>query len=236
MSRAGCAQAIAPAQALVPVVDRQQVPAGNGLLAKNLSHVMAFCRACADGRPPAEEGRSKWEAFFYQLGPYVRHVALSSGVRPADLDDCCQEAWIEVVRRLAEGRFNEARGSFAGWIFTVVRNKSIDFVRAAARNPEVCHGDLDFLPAHRELNPAILYERKRRRAILNSALAELVSRISAPTYESLYQSTICEREGSAVAQELGLTVAQVRYRRRRAKRSLRELLGNRLGWSDLLED
>lgn len=236
MSPAGCAPGISSAGPL-PVVERVgELPAANDLLARNLGQVMAFCRDCAGGQLPAEDRRLRWEAFFRELAPYVRRVALTSGVKPADLDDCCQEAWMEVVRRLGEGRFDQAGGNFAGWMFTVVRNRSIDFVRSRARNPEVCHADLDFLPTQHDLDPAVLYQRKCRQALLYAALDELVGRLSAATYESLYQSSICEREGSAVAEELGLTVAQVRYRRRRAKRSLRELLAYQQGWAELLED
>ena len=115
-------------------------------------------------------------------------------------------------------------------------NKSIDFLRAMARNPEIKVADLDSLPTQSELDPAVLFERKRRQAILRTALAELVKRISATTFKALYQTSIEERDGSAVARELGLTLEQVRYRRRRAKQSLRELLGCDRLWSQLLDD
>ena len=123
---------------------------------------------------PGESSRrddvSSWELLFRSHTPSVRRVALSSGVKPADLDDCCQEAWIEVVKRLAEGRYDPACGSLSGWIYAVVRNKSIDFVRGRVRKGEVSLGDLDFLPA-RDLDPAVQFKRKRRDEILHEALA-----------------------------------------------------------------
>jgi len=201
-----------------------------------MSQVIAFCRDSAGRAEPARDNKSSWELFYGAHAAHVRRIALSSGVRPADLDDCCQEAWIEVVRRLAEGRYNPNCGRLTGWISVVVRNKSIDFVRGLGRRIEVSFADLDFLPAQSNLDPAVLFERKRRDEILHAALAELVRRTSTATFDALYQSSIEERDGSAVAADLGLTVEQVRYRRRRAKRSLRKLLGHRPIWLELLQD
>jgi len=205
-------------------------------LAERVLQVIVTRREFTEGTDPGQDSVSTWELFFRAYTDYVRRVATNCGVKAADLDDCCQEAWIEVVQRLAEGKYDPARGSLAAWIFTVVRNKSIDFLRALGRNPEVKVPDLDFLPTRCELDPAVLFERKRRQAILKSALDELVKRISAKTFEALYQTSIEERDGSDVAADLGLTPEQVRYRRRRAKQSLRELLGCRETWSELLDD
>jgi RNA polymerase sigma-70 factor, ECF subfamily len=210
--------------------------AANEMLAQRVNQVINFCRESAAGADPGQDGRSNWELFFRAYAAYIRRVATYFGVKFADLDDCCQEAWIEVVKRLAEGRYDPTRGSLAAWIFAVVRNKSIDFLRALGRNPEIKVADLDFLPTHCELDPAVLFERKRRQEILESAIAELINRLSATTFEALYQTSIEERDGSSVARELGLTLEQLRYRRRRAKQSLRELLGCRQMWSQLLED
>lgn len=232
-----CEQADAAAGALASDVTRwREFQAANELLAQRVNQVVLFCRDCAAGADPGQDSQSNWELFFRVYAAYIRRVATYCGVKPADLDDCCQEAWIEVVQRLAEGRYDSARGSLAAWIFAVVRNKSIDFLRALGRNPEVKVADLDFLPTQCELDPAVLFERKRRQSILQSAIAELVNRLSATTFEALYRTSIEERDGSSVARELGLTLEQVRYRRRRAKQSLRELLGCRQMWSQLLDD
>jgi RNA polymerase sigma-70 factor, ECF subfamily len=232
-----CEQADAAAEVLQRDITRwREFRAANELLTQHVSQVIVFCRDGAAGADPDQDGRSDWELFFRAYAAYIRRVASYCGVKPADLDDCCQEAWIEVVQRLAEGRYDPTRGSLAAWIFAVVRNKAIDFLRALGRNPEVKVADLDFLPTQSEFDPAVLFERKRRQAILQSAIAELVNRLSATTFEALYQTSIEQRDGLSVARELGLTPEQVRYRRRRAKQSLRELLGCRQMWSQLLDE
>ena len=151
---------------------------------------------------PAQDNVSSWELFFRSHSPSFRRVALSSGVKTADLDDCCQEAWIEVVKRLAEGA-----------TIPPVEPERLDLRRCAQQVDGLRPGPGSqgggqpggprFLPA-RDLDPAVQFRCKRRDEILHEALAELVGRVSVATYDALYQASIEERDGSSGADELGL--------------------------------
>ena len=199
-----------------------------------LDRVMAFCRACR-GTLPAKDVQLTWEKFFWTYSPYVRRVVRSSGIKGNDVEDCAQEVWLEIVRQLAAGNYDPRRGQFSCWIFTIARNKAIDCARAHGRNRAVDCADLDFLPSRRELDPAVMFERKRRSSLLHLALYELFQRTSSATFEALYQVSIEEKDFPHVAERLGLTVNQVRYRKRRAKQSLRAIFADRRAWGELFD-
>ena len=74
-----------------------------------------------------EAFRLLWEDLHPRLLRYLRVLV------PSASEDLAAEAWLEIVRGL--GRFTGDERRFHAWIFTIGRNRAIDWHRRAARRP-----------------------------------------------------------------------------------------------------
>jgi RNA polymerase sigma-70 factor, ECF subfamily len=214
---------------LLPKAFDCQVDHGND---EFLCRIEAYCRARVQGVSPSAEEQESWDVFFHCYREATRRIAQKVGLRGGDIDDCLQDAWTEVFLQLASGGFDPQRGRLYSWIFSLVRNKAVDLIRSQRPRASLGQEDLDVFPSSRELDPAAAYERKRDYRILHSALNSLVVRLSPATFQTLYGHWIEEKSCAEMASELGMTAKQVRYRRRRAKQILRQLLRQWSAWPD----
>jgi Sigma-70 region 2 len=93
---------------------------------------------------PSTELRRAWEVFYRTCDPFVRHTVTSCQIAYGhDLDDYVQEAWIEITTSLVQFAYDPDRGSFEGWLRTVVvRTVGMKRWRADRRHPGGCraHG------------------------------------------------------------------------------------------------
>jgi RNA polymerase sigma-70 factor (ECF subfamily) len=76
------------------------------------------------------------EAFgllYYRYRDRVYRYYASRVTRREDADDLTQQAFVRAFASL--GQYRPGRGSFAAWLFTIVRNIAIDYYRHQRRNP-----------------------------------------------------------------------------------------------------
>jgi RNA polymerase sigma factor (sigma-70 family) len=163
-----------------------------------------------------------WDDFYQTQTPRIREFLRRSALPEADLEDCLQSVWGEVVAHLADLRYDPGRGLLSTWLITVARNRSVDMLRRRrhrASRPIVGEPTLvDPGPG-----PAESYERRSKQARVRSVLEELSGRVTALNFQVLHQRMIEGRTVAEVATTLGLTPEQVRFRLYRMKREFRAL-------------
>jgi RNA polymerase sigma-70 factor (ECF subfamily) len=69
-----------------------------------------------------------WIAFHKRYQPLVRCCCARLLRDDSAIDDVCQEAWIEIARRMTAFVYDPGR-SFRGWLWRVCQRKAIDYVR-----------------------------------------------------------------------------------------------------------
>ncbi len=138
-----------------------------------LVYTQAYLKSLAAKELPAKPLCRAWEHFFAFHDPLIRTTVQMHAYLRRDREDCVQEVWIEIVRRLIRDDYNPRLGRFSCWIFTVIRNKVIDLIRAAGRKPSCELFDLEAIACHRVPDPAVTYERQQKRRIVRDALTAL---------------------------------------------------------------
>jgi len=63
-----------------------------------------------------------WRLFASIYTPLVYRYAMKNGLQDADAADVAQETMCNVVRVIKRFEYDPSRGSFRGWLLTVVRN------------------------------------------------------------------------------------------------------------------
>ncbi len=172
-----------------------------------------------------------WTQFYGLYSELIRRFAISRGLRNSDVDDCVQDVWTEVARRLADFEHQGDRPRLRSWIYTVVRSKATDIVRYKIRtNTESLNepGNAGRLP-NASGDPAVSWERNWEAALLKTLLAKLKTQVSSTNFRVLYMRVFQHRSVTEVAAELGLTLEQVRYRKHRMVQKLRSLAAAYVG-------
>jgi len=86
--------------------------------------------------------REAFAALFEHFAPRVKGFLMKSGADAALAEECAQDVMVTLWNKAAQ--FDPARASVSTWIFTIARNRRIDFLRKQRRpDPE----DLTWGPA-----------------------------------------------------------------------------------------
>jgi len=172
----------------------------------------------ADGELVARARRGDADAFGALVERYMRMayaVALSVTKRHEDAEDAAQESFLVALKRLEECRSPER---FAGWLMTIVRNRSRNLVRRESLR------DSDPVPdstSHRGPTPDLVAERMELRRRLLEALDELpeVQR------EIVLLHDLEGWKHREIAERLELPSGTVRSHLHFARKELRRILG-----------
>jgi RNA polymerase sigma factor (sigma-70 family) len=154
-----------------------------------------------------------WSQFVEIYAPLVYGFARKHGLQDADAADVTQDVLRSVATAAKKLEYDPQRGSFRGWLFTVVRNRLRDFWAGQARQ---CQGSgdpdtnrrLQELPA-REEDQESLWEQEYERQLFNWAAAQVRSDFQDSTWQAFWQTAVQGKSGKEVAKELRMSVAGV---------------------------
>ena len=170
------------------------------------------------------EAKAAWMDFHAAVDPTIRAFGARFFKSATDIDDCTQEVWVDLIRNLPEFDFDQTRGRFTSWLYTVVRNKATDIVRRQVRrSAEPITAALDH-PDDASQTPGDALARKTAIESVRTALGKLKSRTTPENYRLLHMRHIEGREVADVAQRLGISPSQVWAREHRLKGKLRKML------------
>ncbi len=67
-----------------------------------------------------------WDHFHKTYDPLLRRFLFACGVPRAELADCLQDVWTELVRRLPSFNSDGEEGRFFSWLRTIARSRATD--------------------------------------------------------------------------------------------------------------
>jgi RNA polymerase sigma factor (sigma-70 family) len=122
-----------------------------------------------------------WNLFVNQYEPCLRALCLVYGLVGASADDCCQDVWWRLARRMRKFQYDPTR-RFRGWVRVYFRCRINDFLKASrgecAELPMM--GDMavyPFLPTYvhddEERDPEILAMLRRAEEVQDAVRARV---------------------------------------------------------------
>jgi RNA polymerase sigma factor (sigma-70 family) len=169
--------------------------------------------------------KDAFEQFRKTYDPLLRRFVLAQGVPRAELADCLQDVWTELVKSLPSFKSDGEEGRLCSWLRTIARSRATDLGRAAARKRSVrLNPHLEESITGRELDPASSCELASRRQAVQQALDLLSRQASDLNYRVCRLRWIEERTVKQIAVELQLAPERVRFRLYRTKKKLRRIL------------
>ncbi len=167
-----------------------------------------------------------WSQFVEVYAPLIYGFARKHGLQDADAADLTQDVLRVVANTIRGLDYDRQRGSFRGWLFTVVRNKLRNFL--TRRQPydqgtgdTGTHQLLKEQPAPDE-GEAASWDQDYERQLFACAAKQVRGRVQESTWQAFWQTTVDGKNGKEVAQDLNMTVAAVYLAKSRVMAQLKE--------------
>lgn len=163
-----------------------------------------------------------WEHFYKACDSLIHRFATGFGARGTDLEDCSQEAWVELVRLLIDFDYDPARGEFRTWLYKIVRSATVNYFRRRTRH-KTLQRQLCLLGGH-DVAARASVETPMSDLTVDSILEHARGRLSPINYRLMVMRWLDGSSVDQVADALGLSREQVWYHEHRIRKSLRRTL------------
>jgi RNA polymerase sigma-70 factor (ECF subfamily) len=154
------------------------------------------------------------------------------GVAVHDVGDVQQEVFLAVASHLESFRKERSTDTFRGWLLTIARNKTLDYLRRRGQQPAAAGGSDASARLHQVVDPHSSSEVTDAgdEAVFNSVLGHALDAIRGDFHERTWRAfwgvVIDGRAAADVAADLGMQPGTVRVAKSRVLLRLRRELGD----------
>ena len=161
---------------------------------------------------------ASWRIFFDTYWRLIYNLARKSGLEDADAQDIVQETVISVARKMPAFRYDPAKGSFKKWLLLITRRRIQDHLRklysasTRSQSSNVAGGfaaDAPSLTLPPDEQIVAAWESEWRDNLYQGALARVRQRANPKQYQVFDYCVLQNLRPAAVAEMLGMNVAQV---------------------------
>lgn len=169
--------------------------------------------------------RQAWSEFVEVYAPLVYGFGRKNGLQDADAADLTQEVLHVVSAAIGKLEYDPERGSFRGWLFTIVRRRLHNALNRKARE---CRGSgsssvqvvLEAVPAPEKQRA--LWEQEFEGRLFTFAADRMRHEFQPSTWEAFRLTAVEGKSGKEAAAALGMTAAAVYLAKRRVLLRLKE--------------
>jgi RNA polymerase sigma-70 factor (ECF subfamily) len=167
-----------------------------------------------------------WRDFVRLYAPVIYGFARKRGLQDADAADLMQDVLRSMSNAVNRLDYDPVRGTFRGWLFTVTRNKILNYLDRRKRHVQGS-GDsrlqqrLEQLPDSDE-NLSADWEADYQRALAAQAMERVKGEFQSATWEAFVQTAVQGLTPSAVAGAIGLSVGAIYVAKSRVIARLRQ--------------
>jgi RNA polymerase sigma-70 factor (ECF subfamily) len=166
-----------------------------------------------------------WRRFVHLYGPLVYHWCRRFGLQEPEAADVGQDVFRTVSESIGGFRHEQKGDSFRGWLRTVTRTRTIDYLRRQAKEPDAVGGSeaqtrlLQVPESHGDSEASVEDENQ----ILVRRVSDLVLENCKPENRQAFLRVVVAGENPAdVAADLGISVNAVYLAKSHILRRIRE--------------
>ena len=166
-----------------------------------------------------------WREFMNLYGPVVYGFARKRGLQDADAADLMQDVMRSVHSAIGQLEYDRKRGSFAGWLFTITRNKIFNFLSSRRIRPQAT-GDTStnqMLNSHPDASDSSdTWEIEYQRRLATLAMDKIKSEFQENTWRAFWLTAVEGVAASEAGQQVGLSPGAVYVAKSRVLARLKE--------------
>ncbi len=156
------------------------------------------------------------DAAWRRLASVYAHLVLywcrGAGVAREDRVDVCQDVFRAVAVGIDDFRWDEASGSFRGWLRTITRNKVADHFRRRNRHPDAvggtdAHERLLAIPDH-DPSSALEATDREKAIVVNRTLELIRAEFEDRTWQAFWRTTVEDRRSDVVGEAEKVTATK----------------------------
>jgi RNA polymerase sigma-70 factor (ECF subfamily) len=177
-----------------------------------------------------------WAQFVRVYAPLIYGFARRQGLQDADAADLTQDVLQAVAGAIRGLDYDPARGSFRGWLFTVVRSRLSNFRRRRRSHPDEGSGDtviqqgLAGVPAPDD--DAAWWDQEHQRRLFAWAAEQVRPAVEPATWQAFWGAAVEGSPAKEVASALGMSVAAVYMAKSRVLARLKAVIREAEGEGD----
>jgi len=169
-----------------------------------------------------------WAEFVDLYAPLIYGFARRRGLQDADAADLTQEVLRAVARSAQRQDYDQARGSFHSWLFTIAINKLRNFLVSGRRHPRAT-GDSDE-QARLEAQPdrasdeSAWWDREYEQRLFEWATERVRGSFQPSTWTAFWETAVENKLAKVVAARLGISIGAVYIAKSRVLARLKECI------------
>ena len=150
-------------------------------------------------------------------------IAKSRGLQTADSYDLAQDVFVRIAKSVEKWDHDPEKGSFRGWIATIARNLTVDFLRKQNRQPvQASEGGMEKVSMIE--NEAAYFDAEYEKQLFFWAAEKIKPSFQEATWKAFWLSAVEHRAISDVAESLGVTPGAIYMARSRIIARLRRTI------------
>lgn len=168
---------------------------------------------------------SRWQDFVFIYTPLLRHWIDARQVPKSAQDDVLQESLRSIFVGIGDFRRRRfEKGSFRGWLRTIVNRRVADYFRLASKSKTAPMGLVMDVENRPQRDPAELAAEEIALRELEARALHLIRESTAEkTWQMFWLSVVEQVPTSEIAEKYGVTTAAVRVAKSRVLMRLRKL-------------
>ena len=172
-----------------------------------------------------ESDPGSWQRLVDLYSPVLRDWLRRASLQPQDVDDLVQEVFSVLVKELPRFHYEPDRGTFRGWLRTIVANRLRAFYRSRQSRPMATGGDFGQMAdqledPHSDLSQ--LWNQEHDRHVSRRLLELIKPNFESTTWQAFQRVTLDGAKPVEVAKELGISTNAVYIAKSRVMRRLRQ--------------
>lgn len=171
-----------------------------------------------------EVSQKRWQEFELIYKPLLLFWMRKKNVPASAEDEVLQECWISAFKAISKFERDSDKGSFRGWLRTIVHRRVADYFRSLPKDQAVSQELLNAIvtPEQKDADE-IEEEEKALQEIEARALEVIRSKTNEQTWEMFRMRVIEKVPSSEIAKQFGVSEAAVRMAKQRVSIRLKEL-------------
>jgi RNA polymerase sigma factor (sigma-70 family) len=173
------------------------------------------------------DDQEAWERFVDLYAPLVYGFLRKRGLQDADAADLTQDVMRSVAAAAQRLEYDERRGLFRSWLFTIVQNKLTDHwrrgsVRERGTGDTGAQQELNAIPQTNSDDASAEWDADYQRQLFQYAASIVKPDFNEATWQAFWRTAVDGLSGKEVSAQLGLTAAAVYLAKSRVMARLKE--------------
>ena len=171
-----------------------------------------------------EVSQERWQEFEQVYKPLLVFWMKKKNVPASAKDEVLQECWISAFKAIGKFERDSDKGSFRGWLRTIVHRRVADYFRSLPKDQAVPQEWLNDIVTPEQMDAEELEEEKEAlREIEARALEVIRSTTKEQTWKMFWMRVVEKVPTSEIAKQFGVSEAAVRMAKQRVVKRLKGL-------------